>query len=59
MNAEQILVAILTLGAVAWLVWAELHSRRNRRASQKTVESAGPKALDKPETQAGSRQARA
>jgi uncharacterized membrane protein YccC len=59
MDASEILVAIMITAAVAWLVWAELHSRRNRRASQKTVESAGPKALDKPETQAGSRQARA
>jgi len=35
MNAEEILVTVLVMAAVAWLVWAELHSRRNIAASQK------------------------
>ena len=58
MDASEILVAVIA-AAVAWLVWAELHSRRNRRASQTHAESAGSRSLDKPETQAGSRQVRA
>ena len=56
MDASEILVAVMITAAIAWLVWAELHSRRNRRASQKQAESAGPKAIERPETQAGSRQ---
>ena len=59
MDASEILVAVMIAAAIAWLVWAELHSRRNRRASQKEERSAGPKPLDKPEPQAGSRQVRA
>jgi hypothetical protein len=59
MEASEILVAVLITAAIAWLVWAELHSRRNRRAIQKRAELAGPKAIDKPETHAESRQARA
>ena len=35
MNVEQILVAVMTMAAVAWLVWAELQSRRNSAAKQK------------------------
>ena len=63
MDASEILVAVMIAAAIAWLVWAELHSRRNRRASekeasQKEERSTGPKPLDKPETQAGSRQVR-
>ena len=29
MDAGYILVAVLTSAAVAWLVWVEIHSRRN------------------------------
>lgn len=56
MDASEILVAVMITAAIAWLVWAELHSRRNRRASQQQAKAAGPKAIEKPETQAGSRQ---
>jgi hypothetical protein len=37
MDAGQILVAVLTSAAVGWLIWVEMHSRRNaatQRASQ-------------------------
>ena len=56
MDASEILVAVMITAAIVWLVWAELHSRRNRRASQKQAESAGPKAIETPGTKAGSRQ---
>jgi hypothetical protein len=58
MNAEQILVAILTLGAVAWLVWAELHSRRNRARGEQTGSTA-PEEEQKSEAQARSHQIQA
>ena len=59
MNAEEILVAVLVLAAVAWLVWAELHSRRNTAAGKKKPVSAAPKEEQKSEAQAESRQVRA
>jgi hypothetical protein len=60
MNAEEILVTVLVMAAVAWLVWAELHSRRNIAASQKKpVSVAPPKEEQKHEAQARSRQVRA
>jgi uncharacterized membrane protein YccC len=59
MDASEILVAVMVAAAVAWLVWAELHTRRNRRASQKQEESAASKSSGKPEARAGSRQVRA
>lgn len=59
MDASEILVAVMIAAAVAWLVWAELQTRRNRRASQEQEETAAAKSLNKPETRAGSRQVRA
>jgi hypothetical protein len=59
MSAEEILVTVLVMAAVAWLVWAELHSRRNGSASQKKLVSAAPKEDQKNEAQARSRQVRA
>jgi len=35
MDAGQILVAVLTSAAVGWLIWVEIHSRRNA-ATQRT-----------------------
>jgi hypothetical protein len=32
MDAGQILVAVLTSAAVGWLIWVEVHSRRNAAA---------------------------
>ena len=56
MDASEILVAIMITAAIAWLVWAELHSRRNRRASQEKANTTAPQGLEIAETQAGSRQ---
>jgi hypothetical protein len=58
MNAEQILVAALTVAAVGWLVWAELHSRRNRARGEQT-ESAALKEEKNPEAQTRSHQVKA
>jgi hypothetical protein len=35
MDVSHLLVGGLTAAAVAWLVWAELHSRRNIAAENK------------------------
>lgn len=43
MDAGQILVAVLTSAAVGWLIWVEMHSRRNT-AAQSTSQS--PKAAE-------------
>lgn len=59
MNAEEILVAVLVMAAVAWLVWAELHSRRNTAADKKELVSAALKEELNGEAQARSRQVRA
>ena len=59
MSAEEILVSVLVLAAVAWLVWAERHSRRNIGASEKKSVSPAPKEEQKSEAQARSRQVRA
>lgn len=59
MNAEEILVAVLVMAAIAWLVWAELHSRRNTAADKKKSVSAAPKEELQDKTQARSRQVRA
>jgi hypothetical protein len=59
MEVEHILIAILSVAAIAWLVAAELNSRRNIAANQKEPVSAAPKAEQKSEAQAGSRQVRA
>jgi hypothetical protein len=32
MDAGEILVAVLTSAAVGWLIWVEIHSRRNAAA---------------------------
>lgn len=59
MSAEEILVTVLVMAAVAWLVWAERHSRRNSAASEQKPVSAAPKEERKSEEQAQSRQVRA
>ena len=55
MDASEILVAVMIAAAVAWLVWAELHTRRNR-ASDKQAESDRSKSLERPKTRDGYRQ---
>jgi hypothetical protein len=45
MVAGYILVGVMTAAAVSWLVWVELHSRRNE-AKQVTEESAGEGVCD-------------
>lgn len=39
MDAGNILVAVLTSAAVAWLVWVEIHSRRNAAVQAARVEA--------------------
>jgi hypothetical protein len=51
MDVEHLLIAILSVAAIAWLVAAELNSRRNIAATQKKSASAAPKAEQKPEAQ--------
>ena len=43
MDAGQILVAVLTSAAVGWLIWVEMHSRRNAAAQSA---SQSPKAAE-------------
>jgi hypothetical protein len=42
MDAANILVMVLTSAAVGWLIWVEIHSRRNRtdEPARQPVESA-------------------
>jgi len=54
MDAANILVAVLTITAVGWLVWAELHSRRNqssqvRQGTPEEADTDGPKEIRKSE----------
>jgi hypothetical protein len=58
MDVEHILIAILSVAAIAWLVAAELNSRRNIAVNQKKPASGAPKEEQKPEAQTRSHQAR-
>ena len=42
MDAANILVVVLTSAAVGWLIWVEIHSRRNRtdEPAREALESA-------------------
>ena len=52
MDLEHILIAILSVAAIAWLVGAELNSRRNDAASRKKPASSVPKGEQKPQARA-------
>lgn len=46
--AANILVGVMTAAAVAWLIWAEMNSRRNTARQNATVPTEAPEVTSQP-----------